>query len=63
MDAAGGAAFAGRDAGGGWVFRIAPMMKNSVPMPNAEIIRDSLRPSVSTKKKTNIAVATTFTIP
>lgn len=49
----------GIGVGGGCVFRIAPMIKNNVPMPIAEINSESLRPSDSTKKKMNMAVETT----
>ena len=41
----------------------APMMKKSVPMPSAEMSSESLRPSVSTKPKTKMEVATSFTTP
>ena len=60
LDAGGGFAVS---VGGGNTFSSAPIMKNRVPMPNAEMKRDSLRPSVSTRKKTNNEVATTLTIP
>ena len=49
--------------GGGNVFSSAPIMKNSVPIPTAEMKSESLRPSVSTRKNTKIVVATSFTIP
>ena len=49
--------------GGGWVFSRAPMMKKRVPIPIAEINKDSLRPRLSTKKKTKIEVAMTLTMP
>lgn len=60
-----------RDAGGGLialgsggcVLRMAPIIKKSVPIPMAETNKEPLRPSVSTPKKMNIAVATTFTTP
>lgn len=48
---------------GGCVLRSAPTMKNKVPIPIAEMNNESLRPSVSAKKKTKMAVATTLTIP
>jgi hypothetical protein len=50
-------------AGGGWVFKMAPMMKKREPMPRAEMKRDHFRPRVSTPKKMNIVVATTLTMP
>lgn len=55
----------GEDAelSGGCVLRSAPTMKNKVPIPIAEMNKDSLRPRVSTKKKTKIEVATTLTMP
>lgn len=63
LEASGGSAPAGRDVGGGWVLRMAPMMKKRVPMPKAEMAKESLRPMVSTRKKTKAAVATTLTTP
>ena len=48
---------------GGCVLRRAPMIKNIVPIPNAEISSDILRPRLSTRKKTKMAVATTLTTP
>ena len=50
-------------AGGGCVLRMAPMMKNRVPIPMAEMKSDNLRPRVSTPKKINRVVATNFTTP
>lgn len=38
-------------------------MKNKVPIPNAEVNSDGLRPQASTKKNINIAVAMTLTTP
>ena len=58
-----GAAWVGLVAGGGWVLRMAPMMKKRVPMPKAEMKRDRFRPRVSTPKKMKIVVATTLTMP
>ena len=49
--------------GGGNTLSSAPMMKKSVPMPIAEMNSESLRPSESTRKNTNSAVATTLTMP
>lgn len=49
--------------GGGNDLRSAPMMKNRMPMPMPEMKSDSLRPSVSARKNTKNAVATTLTIP
>lgn len=49
----------GTSLGGGWVLRIAPMMKSRVPMPIAEMKRDSLRPRLSAAKKMKQAVAIT----
>ncbi len=66
MDAGGGLAGGvppGGTTGGGCVFRIAPIIKNSVPIPIAEINSDNFLPRDSTKKKMNSAVATTFTTP
>lgn len=48
---------------GGWVFKIAPIMKKSVPMPIAEMKSESFLPRVSTPKKMKSAVATTLTTP
>ncbi len=59
---AGGGSPLGVD-GGGKDLRRAPIMKNRVPMPHAEMKSDSLRPRDSTRKNTKIEVATTFTIP
>jgi len=50
-------------AGGGWVFRMEPMMKNRDPIPMAEINKDFFLPKLSTPKKMKIAVATTLTTP
>jgi hypothetical protein len=52
----------GVDAGG-CVLRMAPTMKNKVPIPNAEVNSEGLRPHASTKKKINIVVAMTLTTP
>ena len=52
-----------RVCGGGNSLSSAPTMKNSVPMPIAEINSEYLRPSDSTRKNTKIVVATNFTIP
>ena len=41
----------------------APMMKNRIPIPIAEINNESLRPKDSTAKKTKKAVAMTFMTP
>ena len=49
--------------GGGWVFKIAPIIKKRVPIPIAEINRETFRPKVSTPKKIKRAVATTFATP
>jgi hypothetical protein len=57
------AARLGLVAGGGCVFKMAPMIKNTEPMPMAEMKRDRFRPRVSTPKKMNIVLATTLTIP
>lgn len=46
-------------AGGGCVLITAPMMKNMMPIPMAEMNNDHLRPRVSTPKNMKIAVATT----
>jgi len=58
------------DAGGGFgaafggcVLRIAPMIKNRVPIPIAEMKNDNFLPNDSTPKKMKIAVATTLTTP
>ena len=59
----GGGGKSGSTTGGGCVLSMAPMMKNSVPIPNAEMAKESFRPRDSTKKNTNIAVAMTLTIP
>jgi hypothetical protein len=48
---------------GGCVLRMAPTMKNKVPIPRAEMNSDGLRPHVSTKKNIKIAVAMTLTTP
>lgn len=40
--------------------RIAPIQKNRVPIPIAEINNDSLRPNDSTKKKMKRVVAATW---
>jgi len=61
--AGGGAAWPGRGVTTGCVFKMAPMMKNVTPIPMADMNNEILRPRVSTKKNTKIAVATTFTIP
>jgi hypothetical protein len=61
--AGGGAGWPSLGATTGCVFKIAPMMKNVIPIPMADINNDILRPRVSTKKNTKSAVATTFTIP
>ena len=61
-EGAGAATFASVE-GGGCVFKIAPMIKNSEPIPMAEMKSESLRPRVSTPKKMKMAVATTLTIP
>lgn len=50
-------------AGGGWVLRIAPMMKKQVPIPMALMNSEAFRPSHSTPKKMKSEVATTFTTP
>jgi hypothetical protein len=47
----------------GYTFKIAPMMKNVIPIPMADMNNDILRPRVSTKKNTKNAVETTFAIP
>lgn len=62
FDAGGGAPSEAR-AGGGWVLRMAPIMKNKLPMPIAETNKETLRPSVSTPKKIEMVVAVTFTTP
>ena len=49
--------------GGGWVFKIAPIMKKRVPIPIAEMNRETFRPKVSTPKKIKRVVAITFVIP
>ena len=59
---AGGGAAVG-SVGGGYALRSAPTMKKSTPMPIAEIKRDILRPSVSTKKNTKKSVVMSFTMP
>lgn len=65
LDAGGGLGDATAElvAGGGWVLRMAPMMKNRQPIPMEEMKRARLRPSVSTPKKMKMAVATTLTTP
>lgn len=50
-------------AGGGCVFSIAPMIKNRVPIPIAEMKSDILRPRVSTPKNMKREVATSLTTP
>lgn len=59
---AGGGAVPGV-VGGGYDFSRAPTIKNRVPMPIADMNSDNLRPRLSTRKKTKIQVATTFTMP
>lgn len=61
-EGAGGATFGSVD-GGGCVFKIAPMIKKSDPIPIADIKSESLRPRVSTPKNMKMAVATTLMIP
>lgn len=53
----------GSGTGGGCVLRMAPIMKNNVPIPIADMNKESFLPRDSTKKKTKIAVATVFTTP
>ena len=50
-------------AGGGWVLRMEPMMKNRDPMPIAEMSNERFLPKVSTPKKMKMDVATTLTTP
>lgn len=65
FDAGGGlgAAWLASTAGGGWVFRMDPMMKKRVPIPTAEMNNESLRPRNSTPKKMKMLVATNLTTP
>lgn len=51
------------EGSGGCVFKSAPTMKKSVPIPIAEMNSDNLRPSVSTRKNTKMAVAISLTMP
>ena len=60
LDAVGGLTALGS---GGNVFRRAPMMKNRVPMPNAESMSEGRRPKVSDSEKMKIAVAATLQMP
>ena len=64
LDAGGGDESAGFGlTGGGWVFRIAPIIKNRVPIPIADMKSETFRPKVSTPKKIKSEVATTLTMP
>lgn len=59
----GGAAWPGKTATTGCVLRMAPMMKNVMPMPSAEMRSEGLRPKLSTAKRTKSVVASTLTMP
>jgi hypothetical protein len=61
--AGGGADWPGGGVTTGCVFKIAPMMKNVIPIPMADMNNEALRPRLSTKKNTKSVVAKTFTIP
>ena len=64
FDAAGGLLITPeREAGGGWVLRIAPTTKKRLPIPIAEINKHALRPKESTAKMTNTEVAITLRTP
>ena len=58
-----GAAWPGEGTTTGCVLRMAPMMKNMIPIPNAEMMRDGLRPRLSTAKSTKMVDATTLMMP
>jgi hypothetical protein len=59
----GGAAWPGKVATTGCVLRMAPMMKNVMPMPSAEMRSEGLRPRLSTPKSTKVVVAITLMMP
>ena len=59
----GGEAWPGVGVTTGCVLRIAPMIKNVMPIPSAEMTSDGLRPALSAMSDTKITVATTLTMP